>query len=277
MDLEASNRVKIIVIGCLEDDIHGTTVKYALVSNHEVHVVSRIPLFKSYIKSVLASCAKEKTTLVLVYEEMKMLLEFLLILQSIESNGEGKNTWNLPGFKIIVLRNCDTTSKVNPLAESEVALQQILRFISMKLGATYAVVSTAKSFADPTGAVELVANVANQEKDAKLQVYNTHGIELCNEVMLHQLVPKDWDSWSKIGLLSRSIPRDSNGTMLESESEFMSLDDLFHSSFQSQESTESLLQFFSQHGLPRKITTRNDHHENLLTYADMIQQLKALE
>lgn len=291
MDGEPCQKAKIILLSCLENEIGNTTVEFASTGNEEIYVVSRIPLFKSYVKTLLSTSAQ--ATVVLVYEEMDVLLELLSLIHNIYISKGGpaseqqhfeQVSTNLSsankgaeyplGFNVLILKRTNE-DKRNHLSASEMALQQTLRFIAMKHGATYAAISEEENrTADEYGF--LVNNLLSARATSQLYVYDAVGVNLMPGTTLHQLIPNGWDSWKKIALLSKSIPRETTGLLLETDEDFTSLNEAYNAIFLRTDSCgDSLKAILQSRGLLPLRKVKASLEDPLLTYSDIIAVLEA--
>lgn len=302
MNSGPSEKTKIIVLSCLESEIRDTTIKFVSNANEEIYIVARVPLFKSYVKTLLSTSAE--ATIVLVYKEMDILLELLSLIQeaSTQANDNAtmsdtkqrsdhqnnqslsltKNTSapsakgaDFPlGFNVIILRS-DGPENTNHISETEMALQQTLRFISMKHGATYAAISedghrTAEEFG------LLTKNLLDPQENLQLYVYDPAGVNFMPGTTLHQLIPNNWDSWKKMALLSKSIPRGTTGQMLETDEDFAVLNEAYNAFFSNTSSSrDSLTSILETRGLLSLRKVRAPLKDSFLTYSDMIALLEA--
>lgn len=288
MDSGTSRKNRIIVLSCLENEIRDTTIKFASNANEEIYIVARIPLFKSYVRTLLGASAQ--ATIVLVYEEMEILLELLLMIQEVQRAkvgvASGRNqyadqdkrkpsaTAEFPlGFNVIILRS-EKNDKPNHLTEPEMALQQTLRFISLKHGATYAAISE-EDHKNPDDFGLLINNLLDLRDSSQLYVYDRAGLDFTPGTTLHQLIPHNWDSWKKIALLSKSIPRETSGKMLESDDDFSAFNDAYEAYFsQAESSSDDLMCILGDYGLVSAHGSKAETLDPLLSYSDMIAVLE---
>lgn len=285
MDSGTSRKSRIIVLSCLENEISDTTIKFASNAKEEVYIVARIPLFKSYVRTLLSTSAQ--ATVVLVYEKMDILLELLLTMREVsadKSAGSAKHptetsstTVKLPlAFNVLLLRS-HTKDNPGTLVESEMALQQILRFVSMNHGATYAAISE-QDARNPDDYGLLVNRLMELRESSQMYAYDLAGMDFYPGATLHQLVPPHWDSWKKIALLSKSVPRNRADNMLASEEDFGSLDRAYGAYFSAAEDRgNELWALLGRYGLVSARNAVPDTHDPLLTYSDLIARLETEE
>lgn len=297
-----------LVIACLHNHILPATVKYF--STHQVYVIGRAPLFLSYIKTILDSHANDSISAVLIYDDLTVVLDVLDVLHKASSpaNVEVHKQKYLSNYKsemarvsgarhpaatppqghddvalglqLCILQPCDFLQGLDHLLERNVAIQQILRFMALIHGATYAAVSGLLKVANDGPKLALLArDLVTNDIDGEMHVYDVTGSTRNEEVVIHQLTPPAWDSWTKIEVAAKSIHRSDgeetfSGRMLDLNETFFALYECYMDYFGHSENgrLEAFLDELVQTEPP---SSREELH--LLTYDETISKLQKVK
>lgn len=294
-----------LIIACLHNRILPATVKYF--STHQVYVIGRAPLFLSYIKTILISHANDSISAVLVYDDITVLLEVLDVLHKASSPANveihkqkylsnyksemarvsgANHPWQAPpqghddvalGLQLCIVQPCDFLHGLDHLLERNVAIQQILRFMATIHGATYAAVSGLLKIANDGPKLALLArDLVTNAIDGDMHVYDVSGSTWDGEVVIHQLTPPAWDSWTKIEVAAKSIHRSDSedafrGKMLDLNETFFALYEFYMDYFG--QSEKGRLEAFLDELVERKLPdSREELH--LLSYDETISMLQ---
>lgn len=304
---KASTEVTLF-IGSLQNQILSTSIRYLPSNSHDVYIIGRLPLFLTYIQSLLEAHASDTVTVILIYDEINLLLEVLSLLRKTSSEKKlaahkdrylthyknelarvsgnsaiTKTEVKVPqghgdvplGYNLSIVQLCDDLDQLDHLSESNVALQQLLRFIAMMHGGTYAAISGLEKIAKDGLALALLANdVVNNSVDPDMHIYDVGGSSWGHGISIHQLTPPGWDSWSKIELTAKSIPRSSDKRMLDSDDTFFRLHSAYIDYFAQfgQDEKEELATILATF-LDIKAVSPPPKHPTLLTYDETVSRL----
>lgn len=150
------------------------------------------------------------------------------------------------GIQLTIMQPCDSLVGLDHLLERNVALQQVLRFVAMIHGATYAAVSGFLNIVhDGPKLVLLTRDLVANAIDPEMQIYDVAGSNWDQHVVIHQLTPPAWDSWTKIELAAKSIHRSDDddgprGKMLDLSEAFLSLYQCYMDYFARTEDSEKI-------------------------------------
>lgn len=239
-----------LVIGCLEHTIF-TPIKYQSFNSSEIYICGRAMLLLSYIKSILQKHAEDHVTVLLIHGDTASLIETLSVLRTVcESLNldharerymahyenqmaivSGANYTKTPllklpkghndipvAFQLAIVQQCDDFERLEHLSERNVSIQQILRFLALIHGGTYAAVSGISSISKDSQKLSYFASdLVNNSIDPEMLIYSVKGAKWGAGVEIHQSTPPGWDSWSKIELSAKTITRDLGREMLDSE------------------------------------------------------------
>jgi len=261
-----------LLIACLNQPVLSTTIKY--ISAHNVYIIGRAPLFLSYIETILHNHASDSISALLVYDAINVLLDVLKVLHKGSSEGnvnihmqkylkDYKNEMarvtatshpdatvpqghdDVPlGLDICIVQQCDLLDELDHLLPQNVALQQTLRFMALIHGATYAAVSGLERLGhDGPQLVALTQDLISNAIEPEMRVYDVAGSTWNDDVVIHQLTPPAWDSWNKIELAARTIPKSEDtqhdrGKMLDGNDAFFGLYQSYLDYFASTDSNE---------------------------------------
>ncbi|GEQ69477.1 hypothetical protein JCM33374_g3149 [Metschnikowia sp. JCM 33374] len=267
----------IVIIICSEKTVHGTSVKYASDAGHEVYVVSRVPSFVPYLEKLLEKMTRvpsPSVRVVLVNENVPILVDVLrlilhksapeLILKrrhdylqkykdnllrisgSALDNGPAFDVTlpvghgDLPqAFDLAIVQDTDDIDEVSYLSEENVFTQQALRFIALKHALRFGAVSGLSALIGDTGAmVSLTTRLFRDSPGVESIIFKPEGMPVTGDVYLHQYIPVGWDSWNKILLVAKAIPR--NGEMaklLHSEVQIGEFNDIYHACFENNDAS----------------------------------------
>lgn len=298
-------RQTILVLSALKNLTYSTSIKYISDPTTDIYICSRIPLFRQYVADLLRK-GPGRVTVLLIHEQIDVLVELLATL-SVESSefqveqttqsytNEYKKVLNgfheaapnfhytlppgqadLPlGFEVFILRDTSEVAELHYLSEESVALQQILRFVALKHGAVYAAFSGISSVVNSCSGIRaLISSLSEELSSENLHIYDSHGVNVTGDLFLHQLIPLGWDSWSKIEVLAKTIPRSSSRPLI-SEREIADLNDLYDKYFAGfADSAKLALHDYLRGILEEPKKTEIGTEKRLLTYQDMVQSIQ---
>lgn len=293
-----------LVLGCLKETIF-TPIKYWHSNAHEIYVIGRAPLFLSYIEALLQKHINDNVLVVLVYGDILTLLEVLLVLHKVSKTGDlaaykekylalykhqitrdsggkvgGRGEIKHPkghndvplAFKLAIVQLCDGLDRLDHLSEGNVAIQQLLRFLALIHGGVYAGVSGLSKIADDGPQLAALAgDLVNRAIDPEMHIYDVNGSKWALGVVIHQLTPPGWDSWSKIELAAQTILRDSHRHMLDNGDAFDTLYEAYtnycaHEETAQENDLKAVLAKYVE--IPGNSETAE--HPVLLTYSDAV-------
>lgn len=299
---EQMNRETVLFVSCSHTLTYSQTIKYVSDSTRDYYFISRVPAFRQYIGDLAGRSSR--TVVVLLYNDISLLVEVLSVLSQGSTGAKIKisrdsyadttkievseasdvpshykselhsGQADLPlGFDVVLL--LDSTEVGNDhLSESNVVLQQILRFVALKHGASFGAISGLQEvFSNPF----LINGVLAALLELNLRIYDPEGVHTLEDIRCHQLVPLGWDSWNKIELLGKSIPRTSDRILLDKKLLLelsKTYDDYFESvGIDGAQVASKVLHGILNHYLETSKETELELQMELKTYANMLESL----
>lgn len=305
----------LFVLGCLYKANVSTTVRFFSTATHDIYIISRLSLFREYFEDRLRQALekKQEMSVIIVNDSPQILFEVMVslnretapnelpklreayaadykkqLLRAAGSTDLGISNFDVklpPGhcelplrFRTCIVLDCDGYNELRHLEEKSVSTQQVLRYIALKHGATFAAVSGLLSAVDDAASIlTLASSLFSSAMDPELQVYDFKGSSICKDVILHQHVSSAWDTWSKIVLLAKALPELHETDALASESKIQELDDLYTDAVVNSDGSDALdalLRLETSLETLLGVKKVDEHIETPPSYQQMLESLK---
>lgn len=238
------------------DNKSPTSVHFSCTVNYDVYKVNSIYMFKDYIRT-LAHKYEVPTKVIIIYTTIESTLKTAKEIASInyidtkEDNDNEHNAQKTSGRVSVNQRTTSafdfyfvmTSSLLRPniLSYESISAQQFVRFTALNLSATVAAMSDVKVLdSDPQILLE------RQEDPQSILQDNPSNEKSLDTLDLY--IPKYWDSWSKIQMLSRYAIYAGQKRLLSTDQDSSDLDRRYSRYFNSECGIEEIINFFSNPG-----------------------------
>lgn len=279
-----------IIIGCLNGPLFSSSVRFFASAANDVYLIARIPLFYEYLESILEAHVNDSVYVALLHKDTNVMLEVLSLLRrnyldkfpdqnSVKlSTTSSTRSDTVPlGYKLAIVQMCDGLGPLDHLAEQNVVLQQILRFVAVSHNGVYAAVSDLGLIASDGSRLALfVAEIVSGLQQEELQIYDATGSKWDGNFKVHQLTLAGWDSWRRIEVAAKAIPRTPGSVLLDSPEAFTALNEAYVGYFKDLDSDLkrkllNLLDTFTG----EKVVEPVSKPQPPLTYAETVEKLQS--
>lgn len=287
-----------ILIFCLTRSYENISIRYTSTHSHDIYYVANPKLFLRYISELLRRhAATSHITVVIINIDLTVTLEMLDFVSAMlkerrefseageiastplanyqeprDSPRLGDNSSSKYEFRLHIVNDCSFESKKSIFSAKQVALQQLLRFLSIRHEATFVASSKLKYIIkDSSATLKFLALLKDETAQPVFDFFRDES----DSVSIHQKIPLGWDTIHKILLVAKSAPHLSAESCFQEEKDLESLETaLLGSSCEPSESglTAKLASYNLVELEPKKLI--NERPPTSTTYRDVLQQLK---
>lgn len=311
---EGSRKTILVLNGSLK-----LSIQYFCTLEEDIFLISNIIIFEKYLNTYLTTKASQKIGIIVVFYNWSSLLQIVRMLYGISkkrvldgnegnyasryhyylrkrerADFEDKNNSKLDppvghgdgslAFETLIIVNPSKFQEIT-LEVSRISFQQILRFITLKIGGSLAVVNDVMTLiSNPQAFVDFLRIIAPSIVSSRpisgalppKPIYGSRD----GEERIWLWIPSGWDSWQKIKILSDSIVIEpyegSNTLLLDSEVEFDRLNGLINTFLQGEdkEIESSIVQGLLALETTREASTKDVSEENglqNLSFSSMLE------
>ncbi|KAK6456792.1 uncharacterized protein RJT20DRAFT_34425 [Scheffersomyces xylosifermentans] len=268
-----------------------SAIDYSSSSKSEIYTITNSGAFLAYIKGLLKQRYTEVYVIVL-FSHFKELVPLIRILRSV--NVEGAENYKQDFQKKPTAQNtsnskptdpdghsadeeCDLPvpfqlffildSKIlasDPISTKSIALQQYLRFISVKHGASLVVAENTQDI------IENPEDLIGLEMAAQ-PILELDNAAATNGILVNQYIPRAWDSWSKIILIAKSVGFLSPGSMLATTQDIQDFKILYNSYFE-QDTSDSIPT--DSHSEDENVSANANSSENTVLLHKILERIE---
>lgn len=243
----------VILIFCLRHAYKDISIRFISTESHDIYYIANPVLFLPYISQLIQGHPSSSyATVVLVNIDLIVTFEILNSLSKIiddiknridnsQTNGNAstimskyqeignpltsENT-SLESIRmrLHIINDCSLESKKTIFSAKMVALQQVLRFLSLRHRASFSASSNPEIILnDTTATLNLLALLKD---DTPQPVFDFVHLE-DDSMSIHQKIPLGWDTIHKILLVAKSAPYLSPGSCFREQEELEELEKYF--------------------------------------------------
>lgn len=291
-----------ITIFCLQRPYKGNLIRYVSTESHDIYYIANPSLFLLYISRLLQrhTSNSQQVTVVLVNIDLTVTLKmFNFISNSLDHSKSSENVQTsenmdkmksevqmlgelsksrdtflkISGVRLHVINDCSFENQKSIFSAKMVALQQILRFLCLRHGASFSASSNLEHILnDPSSALNLFALLGDETAQPVFDFIDDKN----DSVSVHQKIPLGWDTVHKILLVAKSAPHLSPGTCFREEVELEEFENALLELYTSFPENGQLIAKLSSYNLieHENNNTLQVSPPTVTTYKDILNQLK---
>lgn len=230
-----------IVLFCMKNAYKYLSVRYKSTESNDIYCFGRPSLFLPYIRLLSEKHRPETTTIVIVNGKLEITLDILKGISEIIVSDQSHHEMTVPGlsssattaqnyqisrpkpYGLIIINDCSFETNQSVLSPKSICLQQVLRLIALNHGAAFASMSNILKLNEGIEFLETLNTIACGLPQPVLDFVKGTP----KSPQIHQQIPTDWDSYSKILLIAKAAPHIEPKSCLHEESDLKKLRSLY--------------------------------------------------